>query len=137
MGKLRVYCLKTLNKLPIYPLGNTPSAPSVIDTPIVSVEAFVKNIQQVQKDTRVALEQAAKDMKRFYDKHRGTTPNYSIGQKVLLDNSDLSINRPSRKLAERRSGPFEVLLGRPFFDVISCSHWGQRGCYPGSKLRVY
>ena len=29
MGKLRVYCLKTLNKLSIYPLGNTPSAPNV------------------------------------------------------------------------------------------------------------
>ena len=29
MGKLRVYCLKTLNKLLIYPPGNTPSAPSV------------------------------------------------------------------------------------------------------------
>ena len=29
MGKLRVYCLKTLNKLSIYPLGKTPSAPSV------------------------------------------------------------------------------------------------------------
>ena len=29
MGKLRVYCLKTLNKLSIYPLSNTPSAPSV------------------------------------------------------------------------------------------------------------
>ena len=29
MGKLRVYCSKTLNKLSIYPLGNTPSAPSV------------------------------------------------------------------------------------------------------------
>ena len=28
MGKLRVYCLKTLKKLSIYPLGNTPSAPS-------------------------------------------------------------------------------------------------------------
>ena len=28
MGKLRVYFLKTLNKLSIYPLGNTPSAPS-------------------------------------------------------------------------------------------------------------
>ena len=28
MGKLRVYCLKTLNKLSIYPLGKTPSAPS-------------------------------------------------------------------------------------------------------------
>ena len=30
MGKLRVYCLKTLKKLSIYPLGNTPSAPSVL-----------------------------------------------------------------------------------------------------------
>ena len=30
MGKLRVYCLKTLNKLSIYPLGKTPSAPSVL-----------------------------------------------------------------------------------------------------------
>ena len=29
MGKLRVYCLKALNKLSIYPPGNTPSAPSV------------------------------------------------------------------------------------------------------------
>ena len=28
MGNLRVYCLKTLNKLSIYPLDNTPSAPS-------------------------------------------------------------------------------------------------------------
>ena len=28
MGKLRIYWLKTLNKLSIYPLGNTPSAPS-------------------------------------------------------------------------------------------------------------
>ena len=28
MGKLRVYCLKTLKKLSIYPLGKTPSAPS-------------------------------------------------------------------------------------------------------------
>ena len=26
---MRVYCLKTRNKLSIYPLGNTPSAPSV------------------------------------------------------------------------------------------------------------
>ena len=30
MGKLGVYCLKTLNKLSIYLLGNTPSAPSVL-----------------------------------------------------------------------------------------------------------
>ena len=48
-------------------------------------------------------------MKRFYDRHRGKTPEFDVGQKVLLDNADLAINRPSRKLAERRSGPFEIL----------------------------
>lgn len=80
-----------------------------IDTPIVSVENFVSHLQQVQKDTEKALVQAAEDMKRFYDKHRGKTPEFEIGQKVLLDNADLAINRPSRKLAERRSGPFKIL----------------------------
>ena len=37
MGKLRVYCLKTLNKLSIYPLGNTPSAPSVDEVTMVEI----------------------------------------------------------------------------------------------------
>ena len=37
VGKLRVYCLKTLNKLSIYPLGNTPSAPSELSRPCVSI----------------------------------------------------------------------------------------------------
>ena len=37
MGKLRVYCLKTLKKPSIYPLGNTPSAPSdTSNTPVSS-----------------------------------------------------------------------------------------------------
>ena len=80
-----------------------------IDTPIQSVEDFVAHLQQVQKDTAKALTQAAEDMKRFYDKHQGPTPEFSIGQRVLLDNADLAINRPSWKLAERRSGPFKVL----------------------------
>ena len=47
MGKLGVYCLKTLNKLSIYPLGNTPSAPS--DThnlhPIFSQEQLATSLR--------------------------------------------------------------------------------------------
>ena len=35
---MRVYCLKTLNKLSIYPLGNTPSAPSVPQSQDVSIQ---------------------------------------------------------------------------------------------------
>jgi hypothetical protein len=48
-------------------------------------------------------------MKKFYDRHRNKTPEFNVGDKVLLDNSDLALNRPSRKLSERYSGPFEVI----------------------------
>jgi hypothetical protein len=103
---------KSLKTTPFYAnYGFHPQIGSLpkIDTPIISVEDFIRHIQQVQKDTKKSLEQAAVDMKRFYDRHRGKTPEYEVGQKVLLDNADLAINRPSRKLAERRSGPFKVL----------------------------
>jgi len=103
---------KSLGTTPFYAnYGFHPQIGSLprIDTPVLSVENFVMHLQQVQKDTRKALEQAALDMKRFYDKHRGKTPEYEVGQKVLLDNADLALNRPSRKLAERRSGPFKIL----------------------------
>lgn len=103
---------KSLKSTPFYTnYGFHPQIGSLpkIDTPVLSVEAFVSHVQQVQKDTKKALEQAALDMKRFYDRHRSKAPEFKVGQKVLLDNADLAINRPSRKLAERRSGPFKIL----------------------------
>ena len=46
MGKLRVYCLKTLNKLSIYPLGNTPSAPSIKDDGAQSTAVLYSQLQR-------------------------------------------------------------------------------------------
>ena len=79
-----------------------------IHSPIESVEDFVAHLHQVQKNTEKSLEQAAEDMKKFYDRHRHATPQFEVGQKVLLDNSNLALNRPSRKLSERYSGPFKI-----------------------------
>jgi len=103
---------KALGTTPFYAnYGFHPQIGSLprIDTPIDSVENFVKHIQTVQSNTKLALLQAAEEMKKFYDRHRGKTPVYAIGQKVLLDNADLRLNRPTRKLTERRSGPFVIL----------------------------
>jgi hypothetical protein len=103
---------RSLDTTPFYAnYGFHPQIGSLphIESPVESVESFVKHLQQVQKDTTKSLEQAAIDMERFYDRHRGKTPDYGVGTKVLLDNADLSLNRPSRKLTERRSGPFEIL----------------------------
>ena len=61
MGQLRVYCLKALNKLSIYSLGNTPSAPSVsaLEGKVVDLEARYTKLlalgwEQVETSTQVA-----------------------------------------------------------------------------------
>ena len=134
---------KSLKNTPFYVnygfhphIGSLPQ----IDTPIVSVENFVSHIQQVQKDTKKALEQAAEDMKRFYDRHRSKTPDFQVGQKVLLDNADLALNRPSRKLAERRSGPFKILekIGTHAFKLELPLQWKTvHPVFHVSKLEPY
>ena len=117
-------------------IGSLP----LIDTPIPSVADFVEHIKEVQKTTERALTQAAEDMKRFYDRHRGETPDYPVGTKVLLDNTDLAINRPSRKLSERRSGPFEIIekIGTHAYRLNLPSQWKTvHPVFHVSKLEPY
>ena len=48
-------------------------------------------------------------MTRYADQHRGSAPEYKIGDKVWLSMKDLKINRPSCKLAEQQLRPFEIV----------------------------
>ena len=104
------------------------------------VEDFVKHIHQVQKDTALSLDRAAQDMKKFYDRHCSPTPEFGVGSKVLLDNSDLAIARPTRKLSERRSGPFEIVekVGTHAYRLKLPSQWKQvHPVFHVSKLHQY
>jgi hypothetical protein len=117
-------------------IGSLPQ----ISSPIQSVEDFVSHVHQVQKDTEQSLAKAAEDMKKFYDRHHGATPKFEIGQKVLLDNADLSINRPSRKLAEKRSGPFPIIekIGTHAYKLALPSQWKNvHPVFHVSKLEEY
>ena len=48
-------------------------------------------------------------MKTFYDKKQADVRNYDKGDKVWLEGSNITTTRPSKKLGEKRYGPFEVL----------------------------
>jgi len=54
------------------------------------------------------LKRAADDMKKYYDQKRGKTPQYSVGEKVWLDASNIQTGRPVKKLDHKRLGPFPV-----------------------------
>lgn len=56
-----------------------------------------------------SLKRAADDMKRFADAHRKDAPEYQIGDKVWLDASNLAGPKPSKKLDDKRYGPFEIV----------------------------
>ena len=69
MGKLRVYCLKTLNKLSIYPLDKTPSAPSVfchLNRQRNDINALKEQLEQLELRVK-ALELANKLMSKHMD----------------------------------------------------------------------
>ena len=47
-------------------------------------------------------------MKRFYDRHRLDAPSWSPGDLVWLDATNIPSPRPTRKLDDRRIGPYIV-----------------------------
>jgi hypothetical protein len=74
-----------------------------------SVDDFVKRMQSARQEAEAALQRAADDMARFYNRHRGEAVEYQIGDMVWLDGRDIKTDRPSKKLDDKRFGPFKVL----------------------------
>ena len=85
-------------------LGTEP----IRDTKVDAVDDFVKRMLEARKEAEAALHQAAEDMARFYDQHRGTAVTYKEGDQVWLDGKDLKTDRPSKKLEDKRYGPFTI-----------------------------
>ena len=66
-------------------------------------------MKKVRQEAEAALRQAAERMKDQYDKHARPSIEYSPGDKVYLESTNLKTNRPSKKLDDKRLGPFEVV----------------------------
>jgi len=73
-----------------------------------AVEEFTEKMKVARQEAEAALSQAADDMSRYYDQQRGIAIQYKVGDMVWLDGKDLTTERPSKKLSDKRYGPFEV-----------------------------
>ena len=74
---------------------------------------FAGRMKKIHEEAQAALIKARDEMKRYADRIQGDAPEYKVGQKVWLETRDLDIKRPSKKLAEKRIGPYEIT------DIIS------------------
>lgn len=68
----------------------------------------LKEIKKVHEEAKAALELAAESMKRAYDKGKGKLPEFKIGDRVLLEGTNLKPKIPSKKLGPKRWGPFKI-----------------------------
>ena len=70
---------------------------------------FANDMSKIWEETESALRLAAEQMKTYYDRKRTDTRNYKPGDKVWLEGQNITTDRPSKKLDDKRYGPFEVL----------------------------
>ena len=57
-------------------------------------------MKEIHKEAGATLSKVRNDMTRYADQHRGSAPEYKVGNKVWLSMKDIKINQPSQKLAE-------------------------------------
>jgi len=85
-------------------LGTEP----IRETKVEAVATFLNKMSNARKEAAAALQQASDDMKRFYDHSRSSNITFNIGDMVWLDGKDLRTDRPSKKLEDKRYGPFKI-----------------------------
>ena len=65
-------------------------------------------MKKIWEDTEAALRLANEQMKTYYDRKRGESREYKPKDKVWLEGQNIPTDRPSKKLEDKRYGPFEI-----------------------------
>lgn len=75
----------------------------------MTAQEFFEGMKQSHEDAEAAMRKAKEDMIRWHDRKARKEADIKEGDKVWLETTNLKLERPSRKLSEKRLGPFEVL----------------------------
>ena len=80
----------------------------VIQTEIPRVEEFLTGLQKSWEQATKAMEEVQKNMKRQFDKKRQNPQGLKVRDNVWLENKNIQSNQPSKKLGNKRYGPFRI-----------------------------
>jgi hypothetical protein len=72
-----------------------------------------------------ALRKAAEDMKCYYDRQHHESHDFKIGDDVWLEATHISSDRPTKKLDDKRYGPFKIVAkhGESAFQLALPAMW--------------
>jgi len=80
----------------------------IVKTDIPRVEDFLSGLQRSWEQVTKAMEEAQKSMKKQFDKKRRNPQGLKVGDHVWLENINIHLNQPSKKLDNKRYGPFKI-----------------------------
>jgi hypothetical protein len=114
---------------PLLPVRRPP-------TNVPKANDFAKQMEALSKETSAALQLAAEAMKRSYDQSHRPAAQLSVGDLVLLSAKGLETTRPSKKLDDRRYGPFPIteLIGIQSYHLKLPTSWKIYDVFHTSKL---
>ena len=71
------------------------------------------------------MEEVQKNMKKQFDKKRRNPQELKVGDNVWLENKNIHLNRPSKKLDNKRYGPFKISkdIGSRAFELELPEGW--------------
>jgi len=82
-------------------------------------------MKSVRIDAEAALKKAAERMKVSHDRHARPSVSFAVGEKVYLETTNLQTDRPSKKLDDKRFGPFKIQqkIGPAAYKLQLPAHW--------------
>lgn len=95
---------------------------------------LAKEFAEMMKGTfrlaKESLNHAATDMKKYYDRKTRLEKEYTKGDQVLLEGTNIRSDRPSKKLDDKRFGPFKIMekVGKSAYKLKLDPKW--RGVHP-------
>jgi len=118
---------------------NPGSVPTAMTFEMPTMEDFVKGLRKSHESAKLALEKTAESMKKFADRKRAPTPDYTVGQLVMLSTANLSTEQTCPKFTDKWTGPFEILekLGELTYKLALPDQWSISPTFHVDKLRPY
>ena len=80
----------------------------MIQTDIPRVEDFFIGLQKSWEQVTKAMEEVQKNIKKQFNKKRRNSQGLKVGDNMWLENKNIHSNQPSKKLDNKRYGPFRI-----------------------------
>ena len=80
----------------------------VVQSEISRVKEYITGLQKSWEQATKAMEEVQKSMKRQFNKKKQNPQGLKVGDNMWLENKNIQLNQPSKKLDNKRYRPFRI-----------------------------